>query len=195
MCLKLSLTTKDMGTGLPFRQATFDACISISALQWLCYSNAKDQIPKKRLTRFFSSLYQVLRRGGRAVLQFYPETPEQAILISECAAKVGFSGGVVVDYPNSTKAKKHYLVLSFDKSFKTPQALSEGSLLQIEAKKGSVQVNQEQALQRGKKRLRKKAHGKKSKEWILHKKEVQRNKGMEVRPDSKYTGRKRPTKF
>mmetsp|Transcript_1078 Transcript_1078/g.1574 ORF Transcript_1078/g.1574 Transcript_1078/m.1574 type:complete len:201 (+) Transcript_1078:174-776(+) len=37
----------DMGTGLPFRPATFDACISISALQWLCYSNAKGQIPKK----------------------------------------------------------------------------------------------------------------------------------------------------
>jgi 18S rRNA (guanine1575-N7)-methyltransferase len=61
-----------MGTGLPFRPATFDACVSISALQWLCYSNAKGQIPKKRLTRFFSSLYQVLRRGARAVLQFYP---------------------------------------------------------------------------------------------------------------------------
>lgn len=83
----------DMGTGLPFRPATFDACISISALQWLCYSNAKGQIPKKRLTRFFSSLYQVLRRGARAVLQFYPETAEQAILISECAATVGFAGG------------------------------------------------------------------------------------------------------
>src|SRR6056300_1604234 len=39
----------DMGTGLPFRPASFDACISISALQWLCYSNTKDQIPKKRL--------------------------------------------------------------------------------------------------------------------------------------------------
>ena len=61
-----------MGSGLPFRPATFDACISISALQWLCYSNAKGQIPRKRLLRFFSSLYIVLRRGGRAVLQFYP---------------------------------------------------------------------------------------------------------------------------
>ena len=50
----------DMGTGLPFRPATFDACISISALQWLCYSNSRDQIPKRRLMRFFSSLYVVL---------------------------------------------------------------------------------------------------------------------------------------
>merc|ERR1719469_207842 len=119
----------DMGIGLPFRAATFDACISISALQWLCYSNTNKQIPKQRLIKFFSSLYSVLRRGGRAVLQFYPETAEQAILISECAANVGFAGGIVVDYPNSTKAKKHYLVLTFDRAYKAPQGLADGSLM------------------------------------------------------------------
>jgi len=96
----------DMGTGLPFRPGSFDGCISISALQWLCYSNASAQIPKRRLVRFFSALYNCMKKGARAVLQFYPETPEQAVLISECASKVGFAGGVVVDFPNSTKAKK-----------------------------------------------------------------------------------------
>lgn len=182
----------DMGTGLPFRPATFDGCISISALQWLCYSNSKGQIPKKRLVRFFSSLYQVLRRGARAVLQFYPETAEQAVLISECAAKVGFAGGIVVDYPNSTKAKKHYLVLSFDRSYKTPQGLTtttttaEGSLL-------SVRVDREET----KKIIhhKKTKGGGKTKDWILQKKGMQRKKGKHVRPDTKYTGRKRPTKF
>lgn len=177
----------DMGTGLPFRPATFDACISISALQWLCYANTKAQIPKKRLTRFFSSLYQVLRRGGRAVLQFYPETAEQAVLISECAAKVGFAGGVVVDYPNSAKAKKHYLVLTFDKGYTAPQGLSDSSL------RNQVRVDKNA---RGEKRrpVKKKKNGK-SKEWIMQKKETQRKKGRDVRPDTKYTGRKRKDKF
>jgi len=182
----------DMGTGLPFRPATFDACISISALQWLCYSNAKGQVPKRRLLRFFSSLYTVLRRGGRAVLQFYPETAEQAILISECAAKVGFAGGIVVDYPNSTKAKKHYLVLSFDRQQKPPPALTEadGSLYHHP---NTVQVDKY-----GHKRPPKKKKNKysgKTKEWILHKKEVQRKKGKDTKPDTKYTGRKRSTRF
>jgi len=181
------LMHQDMGTGLPFRPATFDACISISALQWLCYSNAKNQNPKKRLTRFFSSLYNVLRRGGRAVLQFYPETAEQAILISECAAKVGFAGGIVVDYPNSAKAKKHYLVLSFDRTTKAPQGLTDGAL-------NHVRVDGEQ--RDGKKRpIRKKKGGIKTKEWIVHKKGTQRTKGKDVRPDTKYTARRRPTKF
>jgi 18S rRNA (guanine1575-N7)-methyltransferase len=107
------LMQHDMGTGLPFRPATFDACISISALQWLCYSNSAAQVPKRRLIRFFSSLYSVLKKGGRAVLQFYPETAEQAVLISECATAVGFAGGIVVDYPNSAKAKKRKNLILF----------------------------------------------------------------------------------
>lgn len=195
------LMQHDMGTGLAFRPATFDACISISALQWLCYSNARNQVPRVRLMRFFSSLYSVLKRGGRAVLQFYPETAEQAVLISECAAKVGFAGGIVVDYPNSAKAKKHYLVLSFDKSYKTPPALVDGSLGYSHAKNDGVRVSgadqQQQQRERGKGKHppRKKKGGIKTKEWILHKKDTQRTKGKSVRPDSKYTARRRPGKF
>jgi 18S rRNA (guanine1575-N7)-methyltransferase len=185
----------DMGTGLPFRPATFDGCISISALQWLCYSNSKGQIPKRRLMRFFSSLYQVLRRGARAVLQFYPETAEQAILISECAAKVGFAGGIVVDYPNSTKAKKHYLVLSFDRAYKAPNGLTvEGSLLQDD-NENQTSVRVDKMHNQKAKRVHKKKGGGKSKEWILQKKSMQRKKGKDVRPDTKYTARKRPTRF
>ena len=45
-------------------------------------------------------------RGARAVFQFYPENPSQMELITQQAMRAGFTGGVVVDYPNSTKAKK-----------------------------------------------------------------------------------------
>ena len=65
-----------------------------------------------------------MRRGARAVKQFYPETAEHAILISECVARVGFAGVIVVDYPNSTKAKKHYLVLSFKRAYRAPPGLT-----------------------------------------------------------------------
>jgi 18S rRNA (guanine1575-N7)-methyltransferase len=180
----------DMGTGLPFRPATFDACISISALQWLCYSNSAAQNPKRRLIRFFSSLYSVLKKSARAVLQFYPETAEQAVLISECATAVGFGGGIVVDYPNSAKAKKHYLVLSCDRTSK--KQLPQG-LAGEEEQPSHVKVSKQQ---QGKKvKPVRKNKGVKTKEWILHKKDSQRKKGKAVRPDSKYTARRRPTKF
>ena len=179
----------DMGTGLPFRPATFDACISISALQWLCYSNSAHQNPRRRLMRFFSSLYTVLKRGGRAVLQFYPETAEQAVLISETATKVGFTGGVVVDYPNSAKAKKHYLVLGFDRNNQSKQR-------EVGLTGSPKHVTVGKDMGRGKKQVPvRKKKGNKTKEWILHKKETQRKKGKDVRPDTKYTGRRRPTKF
>lgn len=101
----------DIGTGLPLRPGSFDGCVSISVLQWLCHSSKRGEVPQRRLRAFFQSLYNALRRGAKAVFQFYPSSPEQIDMISKAAMKCGFNGGVVVDYPHSTKAKKHYLVL------------------------------------------------------------------------------------
>ena len=112
-----------MGQGLPFRAGIFDGVISISALQWLCYVDEQKTPPKVRLMRFFNSLYWVMNREARAVLQFYPEKPEHLYWITEAATRVGFKGGLVVDYPNSSKAKKYYLCLSFDTGYKTPKAI------------------------------------------------------------------------
>lgn len=169
----------DMGLGLPFRPASFDGAISISALQWLCYSESSDQVPRARLMRFFSSLYTVLKRSARAILQFYPQNVEQAMLIASCATRVGFAGGLLVDFPNSTKAKKYYLCLSFERGYTMPKALGidDG---------GVVSVGRET-----KQRTRGKRVSVKSRDWILQKKERDRKRGKEVRPDSKYTGRKR----
>jgi 18S rRNA (guanine1575-N7)-methyltransferase len=191
----------DMGTGLPFRPATFDACISISALQWLCYSNSKEHNPKQRLLRFFSSLYTVLKRNGRAVLQFYPETAEQAILISETATSCGFTGGIVVDYPNSAKAKKHYLVLSFDRSNAQKKGAIDAAAAKMQHQApnhvpvGGTVSHSNSASSKKPKTIRKGKNGTKTKEWVLHKKETERKRGKNVRPDTKYTARKRPAKF
>lgn len=101
----------DMGLGVPFRPGVFDGVISISAVQWLCYVNKKGDVPQKRLRALFQSLYNCLRRGARAVIQFYPESPTQMNMISQAAMKCGFGGGMVVDYPHSARAKKYFLVL------------------------------------------------------------------------------------
>ena len=96
----------DMGQGMPFRAGSFDGAISISAIQWLCNVDKKSHNPIKRMAKFFTTLYAVLARGSRAVFQLYPETPDQLELLTQQAMKAGFTGGVIVDYPNSTKAKK-----------------------------------------------------------------------------------------
>lgn len=181
------LVHADMGLGLPFQPASFDGVISISAIQWLCYSESNDQDPKQRLNRFFSSLYSVLKRDAKAVLQFYPENAEQAMLISHAASKVGFTGGIVIDYPNSSKAKKYYLCLSFERSYAVPKALG---VMGGNGATAGVQVVGKQQHQRKGVRA-----GVKTKEWIVNKKERMKRQGKEVKSDSKFTGRKRKDRF
>ena len=116
------LLEHDMGLGLPFRDGAFDGAVSVSALQWLCYDNDAASSAPRRLNRFFASLYRCLRAGGRAALQFYPENDAQAALIAAAAQRAGFAGGVVVDFPRSTKARKHYLCLSTERRYRAPDA-------------------------------------------------------------------------
>ena len=105
------LCLSDLGHGVPFRAGTFDGAISISAVQWLCNADTSKNDPRRRLRRFFETLYSVLAKGARAVLQIYPENTEQAAMMTNAAMRAGFGGGLVVDFPHSTRAKKYFLVL------------------------------------------------------------------------------------
>lgn len=113
----------DMGQGMPFKAGTFDGVISISALQWLCNADKRSHHPPKRLYTFFSTLFACMTRNARCVFQFYPENGEQIEMVTTQAMKAGFYGGLVVDYPNSAKAKKYYLVLMTGGLTQMPKAL------------------------------------------------------------------------
>ncbi|XP_048840552.1 probable 18S rRNA (guanine-N(7))-methyltransferase [Brienomyrus brachyistius] len=183
------LILADMGHGMPFRPGAFDGCISISALQWLCNADKKSYSPPKRLYTFFSTLYSSLARGARAVFQIYPENSEQLELITAQAMKAGFTGGMVVDYPNSTKAKKFFLCLFAGVSGVLPKGLGSEAL----DRGASNQV--QYSGQRCRYKNVKGKSVKKSKDWVLEKKERRRRQGREVRADTKYTGRKRKPRF
>merc|ERR1719150_2864897 len=116
----------DAGQGLRWRPGVFDGAISISALQWLCNCDKKGHEPFKRLRLFFDRLYLALRKGARAALQFYPETASQVEMITAAAIRAGFGGGLVVDFPHSAKAKKHFLVIYAGLSGDMPARIPEG---------------------------------------------------------------------
>ena len=193
-----SLILHDIGQGLPFRPASFDGCISVSVLQWLCNADHKDHVPRRRLAAFFTSLFSALKRGAKAVFQCYPETPTQLALMMEAAVKAGFTGGVVVDYPNSTKAKKYFLCLSVGGGGEVPRGLTGDEADQHEADERRTvmvgRVRDRKGGGKGGKAGRERA-GVKTKEWIVAKKERQRRQGKTVVADSKYTGRKRKPRF
>jgi len=103
------------------------------------------------------------------------------------AKRAGFNGGLVIDYPESSKAKKYYLVLIIGGQANPclPKPLS--------AVNGSTVSYAERSSRSSKGQQR---HGVKSvKDWIQGKKERRRRQGKETRPDSKYTGRKRSNRF
>lgn len=179
----------DMGEGMPFRPGTFDGCISISALQWLCNADKKSHSPPRRLYRFFSTLYSSLARGARAVFQLYPENSDQLELITSQAMKAGFSGGMVVDYPNSSKAKKFFLCLFAGVSGALPKGL------ESETVDRGVPNQVQFSGQRSRFKNMKGKSLKKGKDWILEKKERRRRQGREVRADTKYTARQRRPHF
>eukprot|EP00128_Syssomonas_multiformis_P003046 Colp12_sorted_trinity150504_noHs@21136 len=181
------LLLHDMGQGMPFRPGCFDGAISISALQWLCNADKASHVPKKRLKRFFTTLYSAMTRGSRAVFQFYPENPQQMELITSAAMQSGFSCGLVVDYPNSTKAKKIFLCLFAGAPEQLPQGLDgdeEAHTVDYAGRKGS----------RGRKGKKERAPVK-SRKWITEKKERAKRQGKEVRENTKFTGRKRRVQF
>ncbi|XP_017789434.1 PREDICTED: probable 18S rRNA (guanine-N(7))-methyltransferase [Habropoda laboriosa] len=175
----------DMGQGMPFKAGIFDGAISISALQWLCNADKSSHNPSKRLYKFFSTLFSCLSRSARAVFQFYPENGEQIELVTTQATKAGFYGGVVVDFPNSTKAKKYFLVLMTGGPTVLPQAIGVNDAETVI----SYASRREQMRKVRGKSL------KNSRNWIIEKKERRRKQGKKVREDSRYTGRRRCGKF
>ncbi|CAM6127953.1 unnamed protein product [Calypogeia fissa] len=192
----------DIGQGLNFRPGTLDGAISISAVQWLCNADKTCNDPRTRLKAFFSSLYKCLARGARAVLQIYPENSKQLEMISTAAMRTGFSGGLVVDFPNSSKAKKYFLCLlcgppSVNNTLPKAKGMdgedSESDEEDSEDEEnGTVDVLERQ---RPAKRMKQKSKIK-GRAWLLKKKEQRRQKGvLNVPQDTKYTGRKRKTRF
>lgn len=186
----------DLGHGLPVRQGVFDGAVSISAVQWLCNADRKEHDPRKRMKAFFQQLYRCLARGARAVLQIYPDSPQQAELLTTAALRAGFAGGLVVDYPNSARAKKYYLVLMVGTVAALPQARDgeEGAGDEVRVAKRQKRDHRGKAGGGGGGGGGSKRHPDgKGRAWVLKKKEQYRQKGRESVPmDSKYTGRKRP---
>lgn len=193
------LLLSDIGQGLCLRPGTVDGAISISAVQWLCNADKSCNEPRLRLKAFFGTLYRCLSRGARAVLQLYPENPAQLEMITAAAMRSGFSGGLVVDFPHSTRAKKYFLCLicgppSVNTTLPKARGEQGGSETDESSddEENSTVGFSERRRPRKKLKVSKKGKGR---EWVFKKKEQRRSKGFVVPQDTKYTARKRKTRF
>jgi 18S rRNA (guanine1575-N7)-methyltransferase len=174
-----------MGQGVPFRPGTFDAAVSVSAIQWLCNAESSDVSPAGRLSRFFDGLYASIKRGGKAVLQFYPKNDLQRQMITSSAVRAGFGAGLLEDDPD-TKNKKIYLVLTVG---------SGGELSGRDITDSVRNMERIEVIDDRRKPNTRAKKGGTMKDWVRKKKDRDRKKGKIVKSDSKYTGRKRRIKF
>ena len=109
-----------------------------------------------------------MRNPSRVVLQFYPSSDDQIQLITSIAQKAGFGGGIVIDYPNSKKAKKVFLCLFVGGGGgqQVPQGL-QGE--EEDENKITFERRRDRERTRAKNGKRKSV---KDRDWILKKKEV-----------------------
>lgn len=145
---------------------------SISVLQWLLNAETSHPTssPPYRLHRFFTTLHSALRNPSRAVFQFYPSSDDQIQLITSIAQKAGFGGGIVVDYPNSRKAKKVFLCL-FVGGGGGQQEIPKGLEGEEEEEDGKALFERRRERERSRIKNGKRKNIK-NKDWILKKKEV-----------------------
>lgn len=102
------------------------------------------------------------------MFQFYPSSDDQIQLITSIAQKAGFGGGIIVDYPNSKKARKVFLCL-----FVGGGGGGQQQELPMGLETGDEQVPFEKRREKDKKRDRSgKRKTVKDRDWILKKKEV-----------------------
>ena len=96
---------------LPFKPNSFDAIISISALQWI-FRDIYNQKMETLLIKLTKSFYKTLKSNSKAVIQFYPKNNEIMEKIGNLfVSNTNFKGNFIIDNPNNAKKRKIFLLL------------------------------------------------------------------------------------
>ncbi len=95
----------------PFRDETFEAIISISALQWI-YTEPNNPKMENELNDLINSFYRILKPNGKIIFQFYPKNNFIMEKIGSAFKKNNlFEGNFIIDHIKSPKKRKIFLFL------------------------------------------------------------------------------------
>lgn len=95
----------------PFKPETFDAIISISALQWI-YRDISDEVMERNFTNLITSFYEILKYGSKTVFQFYPKNDIILNNIKNIISReTEFQGGFIIYNPENPKKRRIFLEL------------------------------------------------------------------------------------
>ena len=96
----------------PFQKNTFDAIISISALQWI-YRDLNNEIRRNKLIQLAKNTEKILKPSSKAIFQFYPKNN----LIMEAVGKIfaentNLNGRFIIDNPDNPKKRRIFILLN-----------------------------------------------------------------------------------
>ncbi|MFX0136639.1 MAG: class I SAM-dependent methyltransferase [Candidatus Hodarchaeota archaeon] len=95
----------------PFKPNTFDAIISISALQWI-YRDFKSERMHYLLKSLSKSFFLILKNNSQVIFQFYPKSKEIVDNIGKIIIEnTDFKGNFIIDNPQNNKKRKIFLLL------------------------------------------------------------------------------------
>ena len=87
---------------IPFPARSFDGIFSVSALQWLKTKND--------LIKAAKEFHRVLKRGGGAVVQWYPKSENEMLAAANAFKRVGFEVTLRVENPENPRKRRVFLL-------------------------------------------------------------------------------------
>ncbi len=95
---------------LDYETGSFDGLISISAMQWISGNNADEVVENYK--KVASEMFRVLKKKGKGVIQFYPQSKGEFELWIKCFKFSGFNVKTIVDESAShQKGNKKFILL------------------------------------------------------------------------------------
>jgi len=85
-----------------FESESFDGIASASAMQWI-----KNRVDFLAVA---SGVFHALKKGGKAVIQFYPESEIELNSSKAAFQKIGFKTDVIVDNPDNSRKRVIYII-------------------------------------------------------------------------------------
>jgi len=93
---------------IPLRNKVIDHAISISAFNFIIDERNSIEEKKKIISKVKNDLFKILKNNGRVVIEFYPKKKDINLYLKGFSGK--FTGGMIIDNPNTKKEKK-FLIL------------------------------------------------------------------------------------
>lgn len=88
---------------LPFKDDSFDAVVSVSALQWVSHKPAE-------LKKTVSEFRRVLSKNGSGVIQFYPKSSDELAAVEKEFRLAGFRVSTQIDNPKNARKRRVFVL-------------------------------------------------------------------------------------